>query len=51
MCGCSDVIECTGLIDGVGQIKPQPDGTVITEYDVRVTDLAQRFAAHYLAKH
>lgn len=48
---CNDVIECTGLIDGVGQIKPQPDGTATTEYDVRVPDLAQQFSAHYLAKH
>ncbi|WP_195166903.1 hypothetical protein [Mycobacteroides abscessus] len=32
---CNDVIACTGLIDGVGQIKPQPDGTATTQYDVR----------------
>lgn len=48
---CNDVIACTGLIDRVGQIKPQPDGTATTEYDVRVPDLAQQFAAHYNAKH
>ncbi|WP_165611477.1 hypothetical protein [Mycobacteroides franklinii] len=35
----------------MGQIKPQPDGTATTEYDVRVPDLAQRFAAHYNAKY
>lgn len=41
-CG-NDVTECTGLIDGVGRIKSQPDGTAMTEYDVRVPDLPQRY--------
>lgn len=48
---CNDSISCTGLINGVGQIKPQTDGTATTEYDVHVPDLAQQFAAHYNAKH
>ncbi|MFD6196298.1 hypothetical protein ACFWE3_06285 [Mycobacteriaceae bacterium NPDC060252] len=33
------------------EIKPQPDGTATSEYDVRVPDFAQQFAVRYNVKH